>query len=383
MNFTPKTQELIQREFQSLSTEYFNTAYFGPSPLRSKGKVEQMMAQELDPSHFPYDNYFIIPDRSRNYFAQLLGVSSDQIAHATSSTDIINHIALGFPFKDGDMITTINKEYPSNVLPWMVAAQSRKNIHFNLLDLEEMPYPTLDWLKEKLPKKTRIFNISWVQFDTGKKIDLEQLGKFLKERNIFFIVDGTQGFGGLTLTPQELQYIDVLAVSSYKWMCGPYGHAFAYYSKEAMDLIEQTHGNWAVSVNSKDVYNLLNYTTKTLAGARKFDRGQPMNLLPLASYEGSLELYLEIGLKNIENHNKSLVQFFLENFPQKKYSLITPLDHHGNIICIKSNALDSKELEKKLDESNIKVSVRQGNIRISFHFFNTISQVQKLIEALS
>jgi len=382
MSFTPKTQELIKREFQTLSTEYFNTAYFGPSPLRSKEKVDKMMAIELDPSHFAYGNYLQFPDRTREQFAKLLGVSADSISHATSSTDVINNLALGFKFIPGDIVAAINKDYPSNILPWMVCQKRNKDIHFELIDLAGKPYPTIEWLKEKLPAQTRIFNISWVQFDTGKKIDLVELGKFLKERNIFFVVDATQGFGGLAITPEELKYIDVLTVSSYKWMCGPYGHAFAYYSSAALKLIEQTHGNWAVSSNSKNVYDLLNYTTDTLPGARKYDRGQPMNLLALSCFEGALDLFLEIGISEIEKHNKSLVKFFLENYPKKNFDVVTPIDHAGNIICVKSKGSDPILLEKKLEEHNVQVSVRQGNIRISFHLFNTIAQVEKLISAL-
>lgn len=382
MSFTPNIQELIKREFQSLTSEYFNTAYFGPSPLRSKEKVKKMMEMQLDPSSFPYENYFFIPDKSRDKFAKLLGVSADTISHSTSSGDIISNLALGFDFKAGDIVAAINKDYPSNILPWMVWQKRHPEMRFELIDLEGKPYPTIEWLKEKLPAKTRVFIISWVQFDTGKKIDLAELGKFLKERDIFFVVDATQGFGGMALTSDQLKYIDVLSVSSYKWMCGPYGHAFAYYSPRALQIIKQTHGNWAISSKSKDVHNLLDYTTDTLPGARKFDRGQPMNLLPLACFEGALDLFLEIGLGNIQNHNQSLVQFFLDHYPKKKFEIVTPIDHAGNIICIKSKGSDPLALEHKLEEHNIKVSVRQGNIRISFHLFNNIKQVEKLVTAL-
>lgn len=382
MTFTPKVQELIQREYQTLSTEYFNTAYFGPSPLRSKENVHKMMEVQLDPSHFSYENYFLIPDKSRQQFAKLLGVSADSISHATSSTDVINNLAISFGFKLGDIVAAINKDYPSNILPWMVCQKRNSDFHFELIDLDGKPYPTIEWLKTKLPAKTRIFNVSWVQFDTGKKIDLIELGKFLKEREIFFVVDATQGFGGLSISPEELKYIDVLTVSSYKWMCGPYGHAFAYYSPLALKTIAQTHGNWAISSKSRDANNLLNYSTDTLPGARKFDRGQPMNLLPLSCFEGALDLFLEIGLSEIEKHNKTLVKFFLDHYPKNNFELITPPDHCGNIICLKSKKRDPLLLEKKLEEHNIKVSVRQGNVRISFHLFNNISQVEKLITAL-
>jgi selenocysteine lyase/cysteine desulfurase len=54
----------------------------------------------------------------------------------------------------------------------------------------------------------------------------------------------------------------------------------------------------------------------------------------------------------------------------------------GNIVCLKAVALDSIALEAELKKRNIDVSVRQGNIRLSFHVFNTTSQVDQLINAL-
>jgi selenocysteine lyase/cysteine desulfurase len=43
---------------------------------------------------------------------------------------------------------------------------------------------------------------------------------------------------------------------------------------------------------------------------------------------------------------------------------------------------DSIALEAELKKRNIDVSVRQGNIRLSFHMFNTSEQVDELIKAL-
>ena len=91
----------------------------------------------------------------------------------------------------------------------------------------------------------------------------------------------------------------------------------------------------------------------------------------------------DIGLDNIARHNAYLRDYFLEHYPKKKYSLITPRDGLGNIICLKAvGGTDSRALEEKLRRENIDISVRQGNARISFHIFNTEGQVELLIKAL-
>lgn len=377
----PETKQLIEKEYSHLKTLFFNSAYFGPSPFRAKETITKAMERELDPSFYAYDDWMSISEKLRVKFAKLLGVSPDTITHSTSSSDVINIIANGYDFKAGDRVAAINKDYPSNILPWMLAERHGK-FKFDMIDLGSEVVPTIAWLEKHLKPQTKIFNVSWVTFDTGKKINILEIGKYLKSKGILFVVDGTQAYGGLSLSQDEIDVIDVLTVSSYKWMLGPYGHAFAYFNQKAQDSIYHLNANWILSPNSKQVYNLLDYTTETLPGARQYDRGQAANLLCSGCLEGSLDFLLEVGLKNIEAHNREIRDYFLANYPKEKYSLVTPLEHMGNIVCLKSVSIDSLAIEKEFKNRNIDVSIRQGNIRLSFHIFNTKAQVDELIKGM-
>lgn len=372
---------LIEKEYAHLKSIYFNSAYFGPSPIRSKATIMAAMEKELDPSFYAYDDWMSISEKLRIKFARLLNTSADNITHSTSSSDVVNIVANGFIFEKGDRVAAINKDYPSNILPWMLAERHHK-FTFDKLELGAEIVPTPEFLEKNLKPQTRIFNVSYVTFDTGKKIDLLSIGKYLRSKNILFVVDATQALGGLEITPLELSYIDVLTVSSYKWMLGPYGHAFAYFSQKAQDQIYHLNANWILSPNSKQVYNLLDYTTETLPGARQYDRGQAANLLCSGCLEGSLSFLLEVGLSNIEKYNASVRDYFLANYPKKKYTLVTPLENMANIVCLKAIGGDSISLEAELKKRNVDVSVRQGNIRLSFHVFNNNHQVDELIKAL-
>ena len=203
-----------------------------------------------------------------------------------------------FIFEKGDRVAAIDRDYPSNILPWMLAERHGK-FSFDKYPLGNEIVPTAEWLDRTLKPQTKIFNMSYVTFDTGKKMDLVSIGKMLKSRGIFFIVDATQALGGLDITSEELSYIDILTCSSYKWMLGPYGHAFAYFNQTAQDKIYHLNANWILSPNSKQVYNLLDYTTETLPGARQYDRGQAANLLVSACLEGSLSFLKEDRIKKL------------------------------------------------------------------------------------
>jgi cysteine desulfurase / selenocysteine lyase len=373
--------ELVRKEYNHLDSLYFNTAYFGPSPYSAKQKVSRALQKELDPSFYDYNTWMGISERLRCLMADLIKSTPDNITHATSSSDVMNIVANGFHFKKDDVVVALNKEYPSNVLPWMLASE-RRGFEFKLLDLGEQVVPDVDWLKKNLPPKTRIFNISHVTFDTGKKINLKAIGELMKERDILFCVDSTQALGGMPISQEELALIDVLTCSSYKWMLGPYGHAFGHFNDRAQALIDHTTANWILSPNSKVVYSLLDYTTETLPGARKYDRGQASNFLAMACLEASLEFLLQADLERVAEHNAALRDHFLANYPKSKFELITPTSHMGNIISMKCKNIDSITLERELKFRNIDISVRQGNLRLSFHVFNTKEQVDTLLSAI-
>lgn len=377
----PDIKELIRKEYHHLDTFYFNTAYFGPSPYSAKQKVSRALQKELDPSFYNYNTWIGVSERIRIQLAGVLDCNPDYITHSTSTSDIVNLVANGYPFQKDDVVVAINKDYPSNVLPWMRAVETR-GINFELLDLGNEIIPTPKWLAENLPVNTKIFNVSHVTFDTGKKVDLLGIGRLMRERDILFIVDATQSLGGMEITNEELSYIDVLAVSSYKWMLGPYGHAFGYFSDRAIETVQHLNGNWIVSPKSRVVHQLLDYTTETLPGARKYDRGQASNMLAMSCLEAGLDLLSEIGLEKIRQHNRIVRDYFLDNYPKNKYELITPKDHMGNILSLKGKGLDPLELERELKFRNVDVSVRQGNVRLSFHIFNTEEQVDTLLEAM-
>ena len=373
---------LVEEEFDHGAILYFNAAYFGPSPKRALDNVKMALVEEAHPFFKNMEIWMDIPERLRGKIAGLLGVGSKHIAHSTSTSTLVNQVMNGYPFKEGDRVCALDTEYPSNVLPWMLG-EKHHPFKFHPLHLEKKSHvPSAEWLRRVLPEECRIFNISHVAFETGKKIDLVSIGKLCRERDILFVVDATQSFGGMALSREELENVDVLAVSTYKWMLGPYGHAFGYFSERALDKIAHRDAVWTNAPASCLSDSLTNYTLETAEGARKFDRGQPANFLLNAGLEGSLELFEELGLDSVQAHNAGLRDYFLQEYPSKQYRLISHPDHLSNILTLKPTSGNSETLEKRLQDQNVDISVREGNIRISFHLYNTRRQVEKLIELL-
>ena len=315
-----------------------------------------------------------IPDRVREKIAGLLGCAGDRIALNSSTSEVISFAAFGLGLKAGDHVALVEGEYPSDVLSWMLAAE-RSGAVVDFFPAVRLADPRA-WVREFHPQ-TRVCNVSHVSFQTGTMVDLKELGAALAERDILFVADVTQSFGGMPIDPQALAYIDVMPCSTYKWVLAPYGQAFSYWSEKACRLIQHMHAGWLTLPQAPQ--NLTTYTKSVRPGARKFDRGQTPNVLGALGLEVSVGLLGEVGIARIYEHNQNLVRHFRENFSRQKYQLLT--DGQGsNIVCLKAKNAKSSDLQDRLRQAGIDVSVREGNLRISFHLFNGVHEVDALLE---
>lgn len=379
----PMSEEMIRQrisdEFSAIAdVHYFNAAYFGPLPQASQRLGHDAIARQGDPRFYPYLNWAQAQEETRALFAGLLGVSPENVAHQTSVSEIISEVANGVRFTGPTCVVTTKGDYPSVVQPWLLMEPRRG---FDLVQLDEDLFLDVELLTVQLPAATKIICVSHVMFNSGKRVDLYQLGRLCRDRGILFVVDGSQAFGGLQVSAEEIALIDVYACATYKWLLCPYGHAMGYFSDRALATIDRTRAHWLTSPNAMDSNKLLSYTTEATPGARKFDRGQVPNMIALAMVQGSLELMRDIGLPWIERHNRDLVERFLARIP-KEYLVIGPRTLQSNIVCIRPPKSHAAETVEALKRRGIDVTSREGNVRLSFHLFNTPTQVDYLAQSL-
>ncbi len=358
-----------------LKSTYLNTAYLGPMPLMAKANVEKILQRMLDPAFYPHSEWRGVPDKLRVRLAALMGGDSERFSINSSVSEVVSHVADGLDLKSGDEVVLLEGDYPSMVLPWMVRAE-RNGFEVKFAPLKDFLTP--ENLKKHFTSKTKLVANSHVMFNTGIKIPSERIAAITKNLDVLYLTDVSQSFGGMTLPQELVSGADIVVGVGYKWLLGPYGTAYGYYSTRALERIKRTHASWIQNPNSQNSENLLHYTTASLPGARKFDRGQPASFLVTHAWIGALDALSEFGLAKIERHNADLVEKFLSGLP-KKFEIAAPQHLRSNIICIGQPGLDAKALKEKLEMSNIDVSVREGALRISFHFFNSEKDLERLL----
>jgi len=368
--------ELRRREFPTLEVAYFNAAYMGPLPACAVSAVNTAVSASANPVFLDY-RWVNYTEDARGAIARLAKCDAEKVSINSSTSEVVSTCAFGLDLRSGDRVAVVEGEYPSDVLPWLVL-RDRVGIEVDFLPAKLLQDPKQ--FAAALHPSVRVVALSHVSFQTGSIVDLRAMGRELANRDLFTVVDVTQSFGGMPLDPAVFGHFDVVVCSTYKWLLAPYGQAFAVWSDRALARVATMHSGWLSMPQMP--HDLTKYTTAARPGARRFDRGQSPNILGNRGLCATLELLNGVGLERIWKHNQTLVTRIRENLRPQRFTVLT--DGLGsNILCLRAtSSMDSAALQQTLRKSGIDVSVREGNLRISAHLWNSVEEVDRLLGVL-
>ncbi len=172
--------------------------------------------------------------------------------------------------------------------------------------------------------------------------------------------------------------VDFVVGGMLKYLLGTAGIAFLYARQEIVDSLTPTATGWFAQedITAMDITRYAPSDT-----ARRFEAGTPP-VLNTYMAEAGLAILHELGLEAIEHRIGELTTSIKDAATDAGYSLSSPLDpsRHGAMITLRSS--DQNRLVASLAKDNIVVSCRDGNLRISPHFYNNQADIDYLFRAL-
>ena len=139
-------------------------------------------------------------------------------------------------------IIVAGDQFPSNYYAW----EPLKEKYGMNLKIVKAPNTKIDrgllWneaIIDAITEDTALLAISHVHWADGTLFQIERMSQKLKEFGGLLAIDGTQSFGAFPFD-QRIIKADILVAASYKWLCGPYGIGFAYYSDYFADGVPIT-----------------------------------------------------------------------------------------------------------------------------------------------
>jgi len=368
--------ENIRKEFPVTSEIiFFDHARVAPLPKRVKQVVTAFIddATRFGTAH--YENWVLELERTRKKFAELINANRDEIAFVKNTSEGISIVANGFDWQLGDNVVIPDIEFPANVYPWWnlkqrgVETRMVKSVGGRVL---------FDELVKQVDNKTRILSISSVECNSGFRSDLNRLGTFCKEKGILFFVDAIQSLGVLPLDVKK-DHIDFLSADGHKWMLSVEGLGGFYISKNVVDRIRPTTMGWGNVVNAE---NFMDYNFTLQKDAKKFEEGTP-NTMSIHAFGAALGLLLETGIDNIEKRVISLGNYIIDELNQRNikiYSSTLLNERSGNISFVLDK--DVSKLDSFMLENKVKLTVRDGLVRFSPHFYNNEDEILQVFDIL-
>lgn len=357
---------------------YLNHAAVSAPPTPTIHAIQKYLADVSLNGSINFKDWLDTKERTRRLLAELLGARPEQMAFMRNTSDGLSTVANGLKWGPGENLVTCRNEFPSNIYPWL-RVRDAFGVEVRMCEEREGRID-LDELVDLIDDQTRVVAISHVQYASGFRADLKQLGRAARAHDALLVVDVIQSLGVLPLNV-ESELVDVAAGACHKWLLTPEGVGYLYLSDRARALTQPTLVGW-VSVPNPDDYN--NFDQGWNAGTLAWETGTgPTGLIH--GLEESLKLLREVGIKNIQRHLEILSDHLCDRLQDSSYQVVSSrrAEEKSHIVCIRSRSgLTPMDLYSHLKHQNIVTAPRGDRLRISPHLYNSLAEIDHLIDAL-
>ncbi|WP_232696761.1 cysteine desulfurase [Brevibacillus daliensis] len=385
---------ILQQEVNGHPLVYLDSAATSQKPIQVLEAVEKYYRESNANVHRGVhtlgtratDLYEGAREKVRSY---INAKETAEIIFTRGSTTALNTIAIGYArkfLKEGDEIVTTLVEHHSNFIPWQQAAKAT-GATFKFIPLAEDGTITMEAVKETITPNTKIVAIHHVSNVLGDTTPLKEITKVAHENGAIVVVDGAQSAPHMKVDVQDLDS-DFYVFSAHK-MCGPTGVGVLYGKRallEKMDPVE-FGGEMIDFVYEQDS------TWKELPW--KFEGGTPI-IAGVVGLGAAIDFLQDIGLENIEAHEKKLIKYAIEQMKQLEgVTIYGPIENRSSLITFNLAEVHPHDLATILDTEGI--AVRAGHhcaqplmrwlkatatARASFYLYNTEDDVDALIAGL-
>ena len=313
---------------------------------------------------------------------------SKEVIFTSGTTHSINIVSNGFSkiLKKGDEIIVSGLEHHSNIVPWQMMIKNN-DAKLRVIPLKDNGELDMDEFKNILSNKTKIVFLNHVSNALGIINPIEEIIDISHKNGAIVLIDGAQSAAHFKIDLQKLN-VDFFTASAHK-LCGPTGVGFLYGKEELLSRLDPLMGGG-------EMISDVTFSKTTYADLpHKFEAGTP-NIAGVIAFGKAIDYLNEIGLDNIEQYEKSLL-----DYANSKLKEIDGLKIYGDsknktsVISFNIDGIHSYDIGSILDKFGIAVRTGQhcaqpimdhfgidGTVRASFSFINTIEEIDHFYDSL-
>ena len=374
-----------QEWFEIEDATYLNLAGQSPMPKVSIRAAHAALEAKKNPHHLADSTFFEVPNRVRASLARLIGGKAEEIALTSGASAGVAAVAYGLTWKPGDEIITAKGEFPLQYTAWK-PMEEREGLKLKIVSPRER-FITADDLIAAMTPKTRLVSVSLVRFDDGSLLDAPRVAAACHAQGALLLLDVSQCCGAMPMDVTQLG-ADFLVCAGYKWLLSPFGTGFFWIKSEHLSIVRPGPFYWMAVAGSDNFASLSFDDPKPAPSAKRWDSPEWASYfnLNLAALDVSVDFVLRMGPERVAVHNRKLIELLFERLPKDRCVPASPLDatQRGPYACFAARSREkTAELYQHLRKENVIVSLREGNIRVSPHLYNTERDIDRLISVIT
>ena len=329
-------------------------------------------------------------EQARERVAQYIGATNaNEIVFTRGTTESINLVAQSWGrqfLREGDVILLTEMEHHSNLVPWQLLAQ-QIGARLRFVPVRDDGTLALEQISKLLTHEVKLFAFTHVSNSLGTINPVAELCAKAREAGALTLVDLAQSAGHMPLNVREFG-CDFAAFSGHK-MCAPTGIGALYARKEILDTMPPWHGGG----------EMITSVTLEKSAFRKaphrFEAGTP-NIAGAIGLAAAIDYIESIGRAAIFEHDSQLTRRAIERFAELPgMRILGPLDERGAMVGFVMDSAHPHDLTTFADQHGLALRgghhcnqplMRRfglpGTTRASFYFYNTIEEVDRMIDIL-
>jgi cysteine desulfurase/selenocysteine lyase len=374
-----------QEWFEIEDATYLNLASESPMPKVSLRAVHAALEAKRNPHHKPDATFFEVPNRTRESIAKLIGGKPEEVALTSGASAGVAAVAYALTWNPGDEVITAKGEFPLQVATWK-PMEEREGLKLKIVSPRER-FITADDLIAAMTPRTRLVSVSLVRYDDGSLLDAARVADACHKQGALLLLDASQACGAMPMDVKQLG-ADFIVSAGYKWLLGPFGTGFFWTKSEHLKIIRPGPFYWLAMMGS-DNFSALNLADpKPAANAKRWDAPESASYFNfnLVAMDTSVDFVLRMGPEVVSAHNRKLIELMFERLPKDRFVPASPLDpaRRGAYGCFAARSPEkTAEFYHRLRKENVIVSLREGNIRVSPHLYNTERDIDRLISVVT
>ena len=353
---------------------YINSCAQGALSDAVREAYEQYLS-DWDEFGAPWEYWVERGETARGSFADLINAAPDEVAVTTSESAGVASLATGVRYARRSKVVITDWEFPTIGQIWHAQeARGARVVHVRQADDGTIPIEHFD---RAIDDDTLVVSITHVCYRNGAMIDVPAVIELAHERGAYILLDVYQSIGSLPIDVKELG-VDFLGAGVLKYLLGSAGLGFFFCRRELVDKIRPTATGWFADEN---IFAMDHTDYSPATTASRFQSGTPPIPAIYAGIAG-MALMKEIGIAATREHVLELHRRLIDGIDELGAKLATPRapEQRGALLCVRSN--DVRALVEVLDAEGIVTSERDSNLRISPHAYNTVDDVDAVLDAL-